>query len=286
MAFLIAEVKQNQTPMIRLTHSGIGLLCAAVGAQTLVGALNTFADDAAPAAAAPAASGGTAAAPAEAAKEPPKNPWVTTASIGFSLTRGNSETLLVTGNVLSEKKWDKNELRLGVDGTYGEDHDTTNAEQVHGFGQYNRLFTERFYGYGRLDALHDGIADVDYRVTLSPGAGYYFVKNKSTTFSGEVGPGFIMERQGGDDRNYFTLRIAERAEHKLNDRVRLWESVEYLPQVDDFNNYIINAEIGIDTAITKKLSLKVFVVDTYDNDPAPDRKKNDLKLVTALAYKF
>lgn len=274
--------------MIRFSHSQVGLLCAAVGAHTLVGALNSFAEDAAPAAAAPAApaAAAAAAAPAEAAKEAPKNPWVTSASIGFSLTRGNSETLLVTGNILSEKKWDKNEVRLGLDGTYGEDRDTTNAEQVHGFGQYNRLFTERLYAYGRVDALHDGIADVDYRVAMSPGAGYYFVKNQTTTFSGEVGPGYVLERQGGEDHDYFTLRLAERAEHKLNDRVRVWESVEYLPQVDDFNNYIINAEIGIDTSITKKLSLKVFLVDTYDNDPAPDRKKNDLKLVTAVAYKF
>jgi len=268
----------------------MGLLCAAIGANALVGPLTIFAEDAAPAAATPAvpatpAAPGTAA-PAEAVKEAPKNPWVTSASLGFSLTRGNSETLLVTGNILTEKKWDKNEVRLGADGTYGEDGDTTNAEQVHGFGQYNRLFTERFFGYGRVDALHDGIADVEYRVTLSPGVGYYFVKNKSTTFSGEVGPGFVMEKQGDETHDYFTLRIAERAEHKLNDRVRLWESVEYLPQVDDFNNYIINAEIGIDTSITTKCSLKVFVVDTYDNDPAPDRKKNDLKLVAAIAYKF
>ena len=38
------------------------------------------------------------------------------------------------------------------------------------------MFTDRFYGYARVDALHDGIADVEYRVTLSPGVSYYFAK--------------------------------------------------------------------------------------------------------------
>jgi putative salt-induced outer membrane protein len=220
--------------------------------------------------------------------KPPEKPtgWETSAALGLSLTRGNSKTLLFNGNVLSEKKWDLNELRLGADATYGEDHDIKNSESVHGFGQYNRLFTERFYGYARVDALHDAIADVDYRLTLSPGVGYYFIKTPSTSLSGEVGPGFIYEKQGGRTHSYPILRLAERLEHKLNDRVKLWEAVEFLPQVDKFENYIINAEAGVDTSLTKKLSLRVFALDTYHSEPAKGREKNDLKLVTAIAYKF
>ena len=219
--------------------------------------------------------------------EPPKKPaWDTSASIGVTLTRGNSKTLLVTGNVLSEKKWDKNEIRLGADATYGEDHDVKNSESLHGFGQYNRLITDRLFGYARVDALHDAIADVDYRVTLSPGVGYYFIKNDRTTLSGEIGPGVIFEKQGDRTHDYMTLRIAERLEHKLNDRVKLWESVEFLPQVDKFSNYIVNSEVGVDSSLTKKLSLKVFAQDTYHSEPAKGREKNDLKLVTAIGYHF
>src|SRR5690349_18472971 len=100
----------------------------------------------------------TAPAPAEKPAEAPKtNNWVTSATLGFSLTRGNSKTLLLTGNILTEKKWDKNELRLGADGTYGEDNSVKNAESIHGFSQYNRLITERWFAYGRVDALHDDI---------------------------------------------------------------------------------------------------------------------------------
>ena len=223
---------------------------------------------------------------APAAAPPPKPAWDTSASLGITLTRGNSKTLLATANILSEHKWDQNEIHLGADAAYGEDHDVKNTESLHGFAQYNRLFTERLFGYARVDALHDAIADLRYRVTLSPGAGYYFIKNASTTLSGEIGPGFIDEELGHRTHQYLTLRIAERLEHKLNDRVKLWESVEYLPQVDKFSHYIINSEAGIDSALTKKLSLKVFAQDTYNSQPAADREKNDLKLVTAIAYHF
>lgn len=218
--------------------------------------------------------------------EPDKSIWVSSASLGLTLTRGNSETLMATANIQTEKKWAQNEIRLGADATYGEDRDVKNAESVHGFAQYNRLFTERLFGYLRLDALHDAVADVEYRVTLSPGVGYYFIKNDRTTLSGEVGPGVVFEKQGDEEQTYMTIRFAERFDHKLNDRVRIWQSLEFLPQVDDFDNFILNAEAGIDTALTEKLSLKVFAVNTYDNQPAAGRDKNDLKLVTAVGYKF
>ena len=212
--------------------------------------------------------------------------WDTSAALGLTVTRGNSDTLLFTGNILTGKKWDQNELAFGADAIYAENNSVKNAESFHGFGQYNRLFTERLYGYMRLDALHDAIADIEYRLTLSPGAGYYFITNESTKLSGEVGPGFIYEKQGDDSRGYVTLRLAERFDHKVNDRVKIWQSVEILPQVDNFSNYIVNAELGVETSLTTKFSLRTYLQDTYDNEPAPGREKNDLKLVAAVAYKF
>ena len=229
---------------------------------------------------------------ASAQSETDTNKWASSAAFGLTLTRGNSETLLTTIGIDSAKKWNQNEVSLGANGAYGKttDQDTgdesTTAQTLRGFGQYNRLFTDRFYAYGRLEALHDGVADVEYRVTLSPGVGYYFIKNKTADLSAEVGPGYIIERVAEEDNDYFVLRVAEKFNYKFSDSARLWQSIEILPQVDDFNNYIINGEIGIEAALNKKLSLRSFLQDTYDNQPAPDREKNDLKWVTAIAYKF
>lgn len=226
----------------------------------------------------------------------PPPPWDASAAIGFTLTRGNSETLLFTGNIQAAKKWGKNEVNLGLDGVYGENNGDESAESVRGFGQYNRLFSERAFGYLRFEALHDGIANIDYRLTVSPGAGYYFIKSTNTTLRAEVGPGYIYERDGdatvngvffpAHTRDYITLRLAERFDHKFNDRVKIWQSIEYLPQVDRFSNYIINGEIGLETAMTKHLSQATFLQDTYHSEPAPGREENDLKLVAAIKYKF
>lgn len=218
---------------------------------------------------------------------PTSPPWDVSTSAGLTLTRGNSKTLLFTANVLGSKKWDQNELALGAEGVYGENNGVENNESVHGFGQYNRLFTDRFYGYFRVDALHDAIAAIDYRLSLSPGVGYYFIKATNTTFRGEVGPGYIYEQDHDDgDRSYMTLRLAERFEQKLSATAKLWESVEFLPQVDRFSNYILNAEVGVETKMSKRFSLLTYLQDSYHSEPADHRLKNDIKLVSAIQYKF
>lgn len=221
---------------------------------------------------------------------PPK--WTGSAAAGVTLTRGNSDTVLATLTFAADKKWEQNELSLGSDAAYGQSKingtENTTAESLHGFAQYNRLFTPHWYGYGRVDGLHDGVADIKYRVTLSPGAGYYFIKNTNTDLSLEVGPGYVIERLDDENKNYATLRVGEKFHQALSDRARMWETAEWLPQVDNFNNYILNFEIGLeaDLSSSKKLSLRTYFQDIYNNVPAPGRQKNDAKLVAAVAYKF
>ena len=223
--------------------------------------------------------------------EAPKK-WVTTAAASLTLTRGNSETFLATVGVDSQRKWAKDEVFLGASGGYGEstvnDVNTKNTEFVQGFGQYNHLFTERFYGALRLDAQDDQIAGIEYRIKVSPLVGYYLIKNDRMTLAVEAGPSLIYEHlKGQDPHGYWAARFAERFEYKLTATTRLWESLEYLPQVDQWDkNYLLNFEAGIETAITKKWSLRVVFQDQYASEPAPGRKQNDMRLLAGTAYKF
>jgi putative salt-induced outer membrane protein len=219
--------------------------------------------------------------------QPPKYPWDSSASAGLTLTRGNSQTLLATATVLTGKKTPDDEISLGADGSYGTANSVENVDSLHGFSQYNQLFSEKFFGYARAEALHDAIADLQYRISVGPGVGYYFLKETNTTLAGEAGANFVTQRLGGLGDSYATLRLAERFEHKFGGSgARVWENVEILPQVDKFNNYLVNAEIGIEASISKRTSLKTFLQDNFNNDPAASRQKNDVKLVSGLSFKF
>ena len=215
-----------------------------------------------------------------------KPAWESSISAGLSLTKGNSDTLLTTAAFKTRMKTPANEFMFGVDGAYGESDSVKNNETLHGVSQYNHLFSERFYAFLNVEGLHDGIADLQYRFTFSPGAGYYFVKTTNTTFAGEFGPGLITQRLGGVDTTYATLRLAERFEHKLNDGARIWEKAEILPQANKLQNFLVNVEVGAEAALTKTFSLRVILQDNFVNQPAPDRRKNDVRLISGVVYKF
>ena len=220
------------------------------------------------------------------------NKWETTAGAALTLTRGNSETFLATVSLDTKRKWETDEAFMGVSGGYGEskvnDVNTKNTEFIQGYGQYNHLFTERLYGALRLDGQDDQIAGIEYRFKVSPMAGYYFIKNDKMTLAAEAGPSFIYEHlKGQDPHGYWAARFAERFEYKLTASTKVWESLEYLPKVDDWaRNYLLNFEAGIETAISKQWSLRVVFQDQYASEPANGRKQNDLRLLAGTAYKF
>jgi putative salt-induced outer membrane protein YdiY len=225
----------------------------------------------------------------EAAVATPKPPaWETTAAAGLTLTRGNSDTLLTTLSLDTKRKWEKDEVLAGIAGGYGKSDGTENTEFVKGYGQYNRLFTERLYGGFRIDANYDGIANLDYRLTLSPLAGYYVIKEAKTSLAVEAGPSLVLEKyrdQGSE--SYLGARFGERFNHQLSDTTKIWQTLEYVPKVERWaEKYVITAEVGIEAAITKKWSLRVVGQDIYDSEPAGDNKKNDMRLIAGTAYKF
>jgi putative salt-induced outer membrane protein YdiY len=222
------------------------------------------------------------------------NPWKSSIAVGFTIARGNTDTTQSSFTASTEKKSLQNDLTLGADGLYGETRapnapkETENAETLHGFSQYNRFFGDRFYGYARIDGFHDGVADIKYRLSLSPGLGYFFVTNKTVDLSGEIGPGYVKEQLGDNSESFATLRLEEKLHYRISPHARAWESVRILPQINHFDNYVAMAEVGVEAGLTagNRLSLRSVLQDSYNNIPAAARLKNDLQLITSLVYKF
>ena len=134
-----------------------------------------------PAPATPAAPAAPAAAAAPAPTAPPKNPWQNAVSVGLSLARGNSDNIMFSADYLAQRKTPFDEYKIGLGGAYGEQSSQESVNNYRAFGQWNHLFTDRFFGYMRADGLKDVIADVDYRLTIGPGVGYYLIKATNST---------------------------------------------------------------------------------------------------------
>ena len=238
---------------------------------------------------------GTASRADEAA--PPSDPdvvkdWSGSVALGLSLTQGNSKTMTATGAAGAEKLWRTDEFRLGVDGEYGlnnfgtKSNEVVNAENVHGFVDYKHLFNERLYGDLRLDAFHDDVADLQFRINVGPAVGYYFIKQEDTRLNAEIGPGYEIQRQNEQETQFFTLRVGERLEHSFSKVWKIWEEVIYLPKMDDFATYLLLSEAGTEVAMNSRFSLRLMFQDRYNSKPAAGKVPNDLAILASLVWRF
>lgn len=234
------------------------------------------------------------AADAAAAPEETKTKWESSAGLAFAAATGNTENLLFTANASTQRLGERNEWRFGISGGYGEsraanDPDAEmerNTEFIRGFGQYDRLLSDRWYALGRVEYQYDGIADVDYRIPISLGAGYYFFRNEKIKLSADAGPGYVFEKLGGVTDEYATLRFGQQFEWRISEGARLWERVDYTPEIEDFENYVLNAELGVEAKLTGALSMRVVAQNTYRSEPALGREENDFRILAGLQYSF
>lgn len=206
-------------------------------------------------------------------------------ALGVTVNDGNSDNSMYNASLTLDYKPDDNTVtRFAADWAYGETEDDKTTDNGKASADYKHLFSERTYASVNASAAYDDIADLDYRWVLSPGYGVYLIKKDNVYLNTEAGPAVIGQKKGGVKEENFALRVAERYERVQENGSKYWQSLEYLPFIDDFGTYVLNAEIGVEAPLSQKVNLRLVVKDTYDSNPAPGRDENDLTIIGALAF--
>ena len=214
---------------------------------------------------------------------------VTTFSAGLTLTDGNSETLAANAALKTEgDKEGLGSVLAGVEANYGEstvdEVEDTTVENAKVFANVKKTLSPRTFGYLDASVLYDDVALIDYRATVGPGLGAYLIKNDKRTLSLEAGPSYVWEQVDGASDDYLALRFAERYTCQISATAKIVQSLEYMPAADDFDDYLLNGEIGVEAAMTERVSLKLVLQDKYDSTPATETEYNDLSLIAGLGF--
>jgi ATP-dependent helicase HrpB len=220
-------------------------------------------------------------------------------ALGVTLTDGNSETMLANGSLLLAGEKEKlGTFKVGLEGNYGENTTRTVVDGVEVktdertvsnaklWGNVNKTLTTMTYGYLGGTLVNDDIAEIDYRATFGPGVGLYLIKNDSTAFSVEGGLAYVWEEVADIEDDYLALRLAESFEYMFAENSKIWQSLAYMPDVEDFDNYLITAEVGVEAPLQGKLNLRVVLQDKYDSQPGEGLDKNDLTLIAGIGIKL
>jgi hypothetical protein len=246
------------------------------------------------AASTPAATNAPAAVPAPTPPPPPK--WSSVASASMAVTEGNTRSFLATGGIESTRKTELDELLLAASAGYGKTTtltpgggpSTTSKSQdfLKGSGQDNYSFVDDLYAGFRVEGVHDDIAGIDYRLTVSPLIGYYIYKHPNSRLSVEAGPSYVNQRLEDHTSSYAAARAAERYEYSYKGGAKIWQTLEYLTQVNEGRNWIATFEVGASAPLTKSVDVRLVADDQYQHEAPLGYQRNDFKLLAGIGYKF
>lgn len=223
--------------------------------------------------------------------------WETKIGFGYEMNSGNTESESFSGSISTEKNIGVWRLDAMAEGSYKE-NTTTNAdgkkvdEQTEGKAKIKadlkRLFGN-FFIYAGEEVSHDAISDIKYRSITSLGLGAFIWDEPEFRAPISLGLAYVTEEAPESD-DYLALRFTEETTWQVNDNLKLWQKFEFIPEFTDFNNILINGEIGGETKLTETLSLAIKYVLVYDAEPGMDGdeelEKTDSKFITQINYTF
>jgi putative salt-induced outer membrane protein YdiY len=223
---------------------------------------------------------------------PPPVQWTGSVVAGGLFTRGNTDTDNVSISINAVRRAEVDRITLGAGYLFGRqegadgDRQTT-IDNWFLFGKYDYFVSPRLYLYASERLERDRIADLDLRSTTSAGLGYQWIETPRVNFNTEIGLAWIYEdyRTAGSD-DHFALRLAYHYDRRLNDRVQFFHNLEYLPSLEDIDDFNLNADVGIRADLTATFFAEFKFEWRHDATPAPTADKNDLRYIVGVGWRF
>ena len=229
--------------------------------------------------------------------------WHGAVNVAYMSSRGNTynNNASVLANV--SRRWEKDRFNASFGyyysetGTSKKDRETS-SNRLEAEAQHDHFWTASVYHYENARYDRDRIAGLDYRLRLGVGIGYQWLEgfNHDLTgkwsFNQELGVAWVktgyLDEDPDAENSYATLRYAHHLNWlpKWSPTVECFHNFEYLPDVADFDIYLMKADAGFTTKVLLDFDLLCKVEWDYDSMPSRGRKSSDVRYIVGLGYKW
>jgi putative salt-induced outer membrane protein YdiY len=237
------------------------------------------------------------------ALNPAVETWHGSVNVAYQSSRGNTYQNSATVLANLNRRWEQDRFNANFGYYYSEtgpakDSMEKSTDRWELEGQHDHFWSALFYSYINSRFEQDDIAGLDYRFRLGAGAGLQWLDGRqfdSTgkwSFNQEVGAAWVknsyVNRDPSADDNYATLRYAHHLKYfpKWNPGIEGFHNLEFLPQVDDWENYLMRADVGFTTKIVMNFDLLCKIEWDYNSMPSVGRKSSDIRYIVGLGYKW
>jgi putative salt-induced outer membrane protein YdiY len=227
----------------------------------------------------------------------PWQDWKGTASMGYSIQRGDQQTNSFATTVVAvrerpatpifESHWRSNfnlTALLSHDSQAGV---SVTSNTLSTSGRQDYLFTPANFVFALAEIDHVGAQGLYLRQTYGGGAGHDVIKNARYTFSLLGGVAFVHEKffTGMYDQSAAAF-IGERFGVQITKAVRIDHSLNVYPNLSLPGQYRFDTTTALSAKISNRFSLNTGVIDLYLSNPATGSQKNNVAFTTGLGYTF
>jgi putative salt-induced outer membrane protein YdiY len=229
--------------------------------------------------------------------------WAGGANVGFSVTRGNSQTenLSLAFTAVRATLHDKLSLYANsVFATSDLSTPSTTANTQAGGLRYDHNINPKVFAFVGTDFSSNALQFLDLRGVYGGGFGFHAVKSDNTTLDFLGGINYTHETysngpliEGTDafvsyglTNRFVAATLGEEAMHKLGKSTVLTQSFYFYPDLQESGNYRGTFNFGTVTKISKWLGWQNAFGDIYVSNPPVGAKMNDIVLTTGLNFSF
>ncbi len=216
--------------------------------------------------------------------------WDGAANLGFSLTSGNSRTMIFTSGIRAEKSSEHDKTIVYLNALWNRNRvagiDLTTSNAIWGGIRYDRNITEKLFAFVSYDFERDRPQLLNFRSVLGAGLGYHAIKNERTELDVFSGAAWNRSWYTGPNKSSAELLIGNSLKHKFNDRVKLQQGFTFYPNLTDGGEYRMIFDSTLSADVTKRIGWFVTVGDRFNSAPVFGAQKNDFLFTTGLKWAF
>jgi putative salt-induced outer membrane protein YdiY len=219
-----------------------------------------------------------------------QNKWSGDAGVGLAIARGNTETTNLS--ITLSAKGPLSKSFASTSKAYfllSKEKDVTNAESLGLESQIDWNLSERFFTYFDILGLRDRFKNYSYRILPSAGAGYKLVAAEKVQLSVSAGLSEVFTKyyDSGETDSYTGIALGNQFTWKISESAELSQALALNSDISELSRYFLRFEASLATALTKGLSVKLTLMDSYDSQPEGEGiKKNDISFLAGLSAKF
>lgn len=219
--------------------------------------------------------------------EQTRSRWSGRLEFGLDGRSGNQDRLAFRGRAEARRETDKDRLLLYIQGIYSEEDNTRSENEIIGGARLEVDLTERLFAFGRFELEYDEFENLDLRATVSGGLGYWVIREDRQDFRVRGGVGYQHESyDDGTTQDDAVLELGYDYRLDITDNIRLTHDLTYLPTFEDFADYRLVINTGVEVPIGDNGSWRIRggMRNEYRSEPQPGNEDWDSTYFINLVY--